>query len=68
MEDFLLLNISNYIYIKKDSKMIFNDYDNFIGYIKQKIYYIIHSCRKVKKHIYLNNETFKTSYHFKTTI
>ncbi len=27
-------NISNYIYIKKDSKMIFNDYDNFIGYIK----------------------------------
>jgi len=30
-------NISNYIYIKKDSKMIFNDYDNFIGYIKQKI-------------------------------
>lgn len=26
--------ISNYIYLRKDSKIIFTDYNNFIGYIK----------------------------------
>ena len=27
-------HISNYIYLRKDSKIIFTDYDNFIGYVK----------------------------------
>jgi len=27
-------HISNYIYLRKDNKIIFTDYDNFIGYVK----------------------------------